>query len=65
MSAKGRYRLAVEQELFRSMQGGREIVIGRFPDFYGISTDPLAKRHIRWFGPRGLLHQFVHPPDAA
>ncbi len=40
------------------------ITIARFPDFYGISTDPLP-RSVRWFGPPRLAHQFIHIPDAA
>lgn len=65
ISLKGRYRLAVEGALFRGMADGRQIVIVRFPDFYGISTDPLTQGRLRWFGPPALCHQFIHVPDAA
>ncbi len=63
VSTKGKIRLEVEQQLMRIM-GDHPITIARFPDFYGISTDPLPKS-LRWFGPPALAHQFVHIPDAA
>lgn len=63
VSVKGQIRRAIEQQLMTAMPR-HAITIARFPDFYGISTDPLPKA-LRWFGPPALTHQFIHIPDAA
>ncbi|MCY0877578.1 MAG: NAD(P)H-binding protein [Firmicutes bacterium] len=63
VSEKGRIRCDIEAQLQVAMRD-HAIVIVRFPDFYGITTDPLP-RALRWFGPPTLAHQFIHVPDAA
>lgn len=63
VSKKGKIRLNIEAQLLSKMMD-RAIAILRFPDFYGIVTDPLP-RALRWFGPSSLPHQFIHIPDAA
>lgn len=63
VSVKGQIRRRIEQRLMMAMPK-HPITIARFPDFYGISTDPLP-RSLRWFGPPALAHQFIHIPDAA
>ena len=63
VSVKGQIRRAIEQRLMTAMSR-HAITIARFPDFYGISTDPLPNG-LRWFGPPALAHQFIHIPDAA
>ena len=63
VSVKGQIRRDIERGLIAAMTT-HPVTIVRFPDFYGISTDPLPGS-LRWFGPPALSHQFIHVPDAA